>query len=219
MFNSTDKELGVGVNQQELFNQQLVVEVWDPQLTQAQIQSIASFPGRRTIPGNSVKDSVRNDISTMSELDSQEFGSRFGMDLSEAIGYLIYNLKSVTCVLRDRKTGKIEGFTIAIPARDAYIGNSNYSYRNYDDKTVYIVTTVLDPKIRGQKQVARLMVELEKELRAKGYKFIDRDASDKKQLGARSYADKVIIQAGDRVVHQKAFDTPIGPQRYIKMRL
>lgn len=202
------------IAQQELLNQQLVVEIWDPQLTQAEKEMVTSYSSIAVI----LKDSVRADLERMSELDLQEFGVRFGMDYSKAADYLVYTPNSVACVLRNQETQQIEAFTIALAARDAY-AMAGYSDRSAEDTIAYIATTVVDPKMRGQKQVNRLMTALEEKLREKGYIYIDRDANDTKQAGGRSYADSIIAQAGDRMVHQEAVQTQLGPQRYIRMKL
>lgn len=211
MINNIHLENATQLSQEEVLNQKLEVEIWDPQLTQSQKDRILS-PFSVAVP---LKDTVKRDIERMAALDSQEFGDEYG----EAVWYLIYNLNSTVCVLRNRETKQIDGFTLTIPAKDAYQLNKMYSSRDDDETVAYVFSTVLAPEVRGQKQVKRLMEALEKELRAKGYKFIDRDAKDIKEPGKKSYADKVVAQAGDRVVHQETHETAIGPQRYIRMTL
>lgn len=201
---------------EENINPGLDIEVWSPKLTPKQIEIIKS-PHSLAI---SVGQDVAKDIARMSELDSQEFGHRYGMDYSEALRYLVYNLRSAACVLRDKMTGIIEGFTIAIPARDAYFQNGTYSNRESEEDVAYIVTTVISPEHRGKGNVGILMRQLEKELKNKGFNFIDRDAKDLRHEGGESYADKIVRQSGDKIViNQKIPDTPLGPQRYIRIKI
>ncbi|MCB9800850.1 MAG: hypothetical protein H6773_01595 [Pseudomonadales bacterium] len=203
-------------NKKEILNvPSLRVEVWSPNLTQSQIDKI-KLPFRLPLV---LTDEVMNDIRRMSEMDTDEFGNRYGMNYNEAAEYVVYNLNSVVCVLRDEMTGVIEGFTIAIPARDAYQYNDVYSDRTHENNIAYVVSTVIDPKLRGLKLVGKLMQKLEKTLKSKGYRFIDRDARDVDLDGLGSYADKIIKNAGKKVVINQKFDTPLGPQRYIRTRI
>ena len=119
------------------------------------------------------------------------------------------DVDSIVILLRDTEIGKIVGFTYAEPG-----GYGAADDTDEDQKTAYINDTVLDPHYRGQQLVGVMMSLLERELIARGYAYLERDA-----VVANRYAANIQKVYGSRIVTSTPHDSIYGPQVFFRIRL
>ncbi len=118
----------------------------------------------------------------------------------------------VTALLMDGET--VVGYQSATTAEFVYRMHRHYRGRDGQD-AAYITNSSIHPDYQHKGHVWLMADKLEAELKAKGYKFLDRDS--KADLG---YDQKVIAHYGERVVFAKEVeDTMWGTQRYIRILL
>ncbi|HEY0010877.1 MAG TPA: GNAT family N-acetyltransferase [Candidatus Paceibacterota bacterium] len=100
-----------------------------------------------------------------------------------------------------RQGGRIIGFSIAVP--DAKVAGA-----------LYVNTTDILREERGKRHVVSLMHGLEEEARARGYKFLTRNA-----VVGNGYADKIMRSYEGRILETYENESEWGPQRYFKISL
>jgi GNAT superfamily N-acetyltransferase len=113
-------------------------------------------------------------------------------------------------VLLQRDGVVVAGFTLAGP-----IDRFDQGRYRESKETAYISDTVIEATARGQRWIAVLMEGLERELRRRGYRFVERHAAV-----ANGYAGKISRAYGDRVVCRgRPLPSEWGPQAFFRIRL
>jgi len=136
----------------------------------------------------------------------------FGLEDSD-ISYAFQNTEAIVAILRDVETNKVVGITYAEPVAQAYQSGPR-SEREKLSGAIYIQNTALDPDYMKQGLVGPLMDYLEEELRAKGYKFMERDS-----MVAHAYAENIKRKYGDRVILEIPHSSKWGNQVFFRISL
>lgn len=165
-----------------------------------------------TDPNNWEK--IRGDIVAMEQDEWEEEG--FDDTLLTAD---FNNPQNVAVILRDIATGQVVGFTYAEPLLGLTVASNVREGIEREDSgeyTAYISDTLIHPMYRGRHFVGGMMRTLEEGLRARGFKFIERDVSLKD-----GYADNVIKNNQGRIIFLgEVEDTEeYGPERFIRMSI
>lgn len=120
--------------------------------------------------------------------------------------------RCVVAVMKD-PNGQLIGHSFATPISEPDVPEH---HQKLDDKeTAYIMTTAIVPEYQGRKLVGALIGTLETGLKAKGYKYIERDTAV-----PNGYADSIERHYGERILDKKDRIHPVhGPQRSFRIRL
>lgn len=109
-----------------------------------------------------------------------------------------------------KKNGVVVGATLAVP-----IGKIEPSRQAESAETAYILKTFILPKHQDKGYLAHMMATLEQQLRAKGFRYVERHA-----MIDNGYAAKILAHYGDQVlVHQVENSPRHGPQMFFRINL
>jgi hypothetical protein len=136
----------------------------------------------------------------------------FGLEEDE-ISYAFQNTEATVVILRDTNTSKVIGITYAEPVDQAYQAGF-HPEREKLPGAVYIQNTALNPAYMKQGLVGPLMDCLEEALRAKRYKFIERDS-----MTANSYAENIKRKYRDRIMLEIPHSSKWGDQVFFRIAL
>jgi ribosomal protein S18 acetylase RimI-like enzyme len=126
---------------------------------------------------------------------------------------------STLVLLRSNVAKRVVGFTYARPAPAIY-ADSEVSFlyageRSLDPQTAYICHTALHAGYSGQGRLPGMLRALYKALGAKGFQYIERDATTK-----NGYAEKVISNLGEDVIGEPyTHRSMYGEQVFIRHRV
>lgn len=150
-------------------------------------------------------DSIRDDIL---RIENEQFGD--GAFQDDYLGHEFGDPANTAVVLRDEATSRVAGFTYAVP-----IGLIEWDRVLESRDTAYICDTALGAAYQGRRLIAPMMAALERELRRRGYQFLERDAAVSNGYAAkieRAYGDRIVVQGEPR-------DSEYGPQVFFRIRL
>ncbi len=136
----------------------------------------------------------------------------FGLE-DDDISYAFQNTEATVAILRDVKINKVVGITYAEPVAQVY-QSGFHPEREKLPGAIYIQNTALDPNYMKQGLVGPLMDCLEEALRAKGYKFIERDS-----VIAHAYAENIKRKYGDRIMLEIPHPSKWGDQVFFRISL
>lgn len=115
---------------------------------------------------------------------------------------------NVVVLLKDES--EIVGFTYAKPREPDTPDDSPAK----PGETAMIWDTVIDKRYRGQGLLRLMMEKLEEELRARGFKYMERNARI-----ANNFATNIAKNYGDRIIKSFPLDSQWGPQVFFRIRL
>lgn len=136
----------------------------------------------------------------------------FGLEETD-ISYAFQNTEATVAILRDVKTNKVVGITYAEPVAQAYQSGLHAEREKLPD-AMYIQNTALNPDYMKQGLVGPLVDCLEEALKAKGYKFIERDS-----VVAHAYAENIKRKYGDRIILEIPHSSKWGDQIFFRISL
>ena len=140
-------------------------------------------------------------------LEREAFGDKAFADAYIEADFM--NKKNTIALLKDGEG--VIGFTYARPLGEA---DEPPGRESEFAETAYIWDTVIGERYRGRRLIGILMTALEKELKTKGYSFIERTATV-----ANDYAAHIAKQYGDRVIRSEPVETKYGKQVFFRIRL
>lgn len=144
--------------------------------------------------------------SAVIALEKDAFGDKAFSDDEIAKDFL--SARNTTVLLKDE--GEVVGFTYARPLDEA--GEPDRESEAHE--TAYVWDTIIDKRYRGKGLIGSLMGELEKELKRKGYSFIERTA-----VVANDYAAHIAKRYGDRIITSEPVETKYGKQVFFRIKL
>lgn len=112
-------------------------------------------------------------------------------------------------LLVDNETEDVIGFTYAKPFEP-----------ETDDspakpgETAWVWDTIIQKEYRGKGLLGQMMSALENELRARGFKYLERNA-----MVANNYAENVSKHYKDRIIKSFPLDSRWGPQVFFRIKL
>ncbi len=164
---------------------------------------------RRTTTWND----IRSDVLL---IEKAHFGEK---GYTEKVFMRDFNNPECTAVfLRDKGSGKIVGFSYALPADELYSESVRPErvarIKALNKRVAYIEDTVIDPAYTGHGLVSLLMSTMEHELVRKDYGYIDRDTTE-----ANNYAAKIYKNYQGRIMLSEPHDSKYGPQVFFRIRL
>ena len=116
-------------------------------------------------------------------------------------------------LMRDEQTGEIIGYTYA-GQEDAEDRRKDVPREDTGEKTAYVYNTALHSEYQGHHLVGKLMEILEKELKKRGFEFLERDSAVR-----NNYAANIKKSYGDRVIYEEPHDSKWGQQIFFRIRL
>lgn len=157
---------------------------------------------------------VKRDIAT---IDRLQFGDQAFTE--KVLRMLLTHPDSTAVVLIHALSDRVIGFTQAFPTELIYESYYPEYYlnelgREAREDTAYIGNTAIHPKHMGKHLVGPMMKLLEKELLARGFTHVERDASTN-----NSYADNIRKNYRDRIEEEQLHASEYGPQVFFRIRL
>ncbi len=154
------------------------------------------------------------------EIELSASGEKPGLD-EEILKEAFEDSSSVAIITKDTRDGKIVGFTIAQPT--AVIYPEDFPDRQPSEDTAYITDSAFEKSYQGHGLIVPMIEELERQLIAKGFSFMERDSADDKKdkdsTTEETYADKIRKNYKDRILKEESHDSEYGPQVFFRIRL
>lgn len=165
----------------------------------------------KKIPWTTVKEDVMR-------IEHAQFG-RLAFPTKE-LKSIFRNRKNTIILLRDITSGKVIGYTCAVPLTAFYKEYSITTVPREDNgkQTAYICNTAIESHYTGHHLVGKMMAALEEALVSrtdKDYRFLERDSVIKNHYAeniSKAYADRIIYQSNP---HNSAF----GAQIFFRIKL
>jgi ribosomal protein S18 acetylase RimI-like enzyme len=117
-------------------------------------------------------DEIRENIL---DIELSAFGKEKAFD-EEMLKRDFEHPESTVILARGAETNKIIGFTYAMPTAIVY--PEDYPDRRPNENTAYICDSAFDKSYRGKGLISPTIEELEKQLAAKGFSFVERDSAN-----------------------------------------
>lgn len=117
--------------------------------------------------------------------------------------------KNIIVLLRKTESNEVVGFTYAKPFEP-----------ETDDgpakpgETAWMWDTIIDKEYRGKGLLGLMMSFIEEELRARGFKYLERNA-----LVANNFAENISKHYKERIIKTFPLDSRWGPQVFFRIKL